>query len=478
MRILHGGRPGWHLGETVDRSPSNAVRARVSFSVKVGDPTRSAKLWIDDVIVSELEPMPTGKPVYTYPLFVAPPKRSFDVVDDPHAGGELDLDMAKGHPVAVRSSGGAGKVLHSKLAKHAPGLVYARHLNIGPPASQPGRYRAIFYMKLGRTTVDRPIVELTVRGHRGFFNDRLGGEVIRGPLAATDGYQAFEVPFVRPPVGTVGYIIYWRGHADVWYDRLEIVTEKVFTDHDMAAYWPMADLDPDLKHSPLGDDVLVVCGLFSELWRLDEALGNVIDNGNGGRVTRSWLTADWSGQRLTPPFPATVDALWSSYRAVILANVGVTPLGVNGRKALADYVRLGGTLLVLGGPQALRAEEIRGSFLEPILPVTVPGAKGLLRLERASLKPAAGFGPAQGLAWEKHPGACYLNDVAAKAGTRVCLTAGERPALITGEHGRGRVGVFAATVFGEPTRPGGTAFWNWPDWSRFTERTIQWLTQP
>ena len=63
-----------------------------------------------------------------------------------------------------------------------------------------------------------------------------------------------------------------------------------------------------------------------------------------------------------------------------------------------------------------------------------------------------------------------------KNGAKVLLTAGEKPILVTGEYGKGRVAVFAGTVMGDlPAHR--TAFWDWDGWPALVSITLQWLSE-
>ncbi|HEY3418102.1 MAG TPA: glutamine amidotransferase, partial [Armatimonadota bacterium] len=67
-------------------------------------------------------------------------------------------------------------------------------------------------------------------------------------------------------------------------------------------------------------------------------------------------------------FPSTVDELLS-YDVVVLADIPQDPFTPEQRQVLADYVKLGGGLLVLGGWYTYGAGNWKDSPLEPLLPV-------------------------------------------------------------------------------------------------------------
>jgi hypothetical protein len=115
-------------------------------------------------------------------------------------------------------------------------------------------------------------------------------------------------------------------------------------------------------------------------------------------------------------------------------------------------------------------------LIEPILPAKLHaydlrpfGLETPLALSNAP----ASFLPASGA---ERPVAVWLHDVEPKPGATVALRAGERPALVTGTAGKGRVAVLAVTPLGE-TPADALAWWQWPGWENVMAKTIGWLVQ-
>jgi uncharacterized membrane protein len=161
--------------------------------------------------------------------------------------------------------------------------------------------------------------------------------------------------------------------------------------------------------------------------------------------------------------PEEVEELLA-YRAVILSNVGAAQLTAEARAALAQYVRAGGGLLVLGSSSSLGNAQTTGTDLEALLPATLTGPfdTRLLAGTAQLLKPAAKSGLG-GLAWPEQPRLYWLHQVAPKPGTTVLLTAGDRPVLLEAPSGLGRTLLFAGTVEGDPP-PTQRAAWTWSGW--------------
>jgi uncharacterized membrane protein len=249
-----------------------------------------------------------------------------------------------------------------------------------------------------------------------------------------------------------------------------------------AALWqgPALAAEPGSAPSPL--KVLVIRGLWHEQCRLEEGLALA----GAGLVEDAWV---WDGAGSGWPGPGDQGggglmdfpdaAGLAGYDVVVAANVNAKSFGKSA-EVLADYVRNGGALFLLGGRFGF-GKLYRDSALAAIVPVEFPGLKKWgsdLNESTAGfeLKPGpdtlgAGFG---NLAWDRKPLLFWMHDVVPKSGTKVLLTAGGKPALATGESGKGRVAVFAGTVMGDPAE-GQTAFWAWDGWPVIEAAVLQWL---
>jgi hypothetical protein len=67
--------------------------------------------------------------------------------------------------------------------------------------------------------------------------------------------------------------------------------------------------------------------------------------------------------------------------------------------------------------------------------------------------------------------------VTPKAGSKVLLTAGDKPMLITGTYGKGRVAAYLGSVQGLP-KAGQTPTWEWNGWPALMTETLAWLAEP
>ena len=270
-----------------------------------------------------------------------------------------------------------------------------------------------------------------------------------------------------------------------------------------------AAADFELHKQGAGLNVLVVNGLYNDLYRLPETLkqfGEVIEatpklteevklptapkgeaepqekpapaTTNTKVVHVTNVTVEVTEKKSTlSGYPSSLTDL-SQFDAVIFINTDASWLSLQQRIELRDYVKAGGGLLVLGGNYTLGQGHFAGTFLEDVLPVTVAGAKDTQPAEKPLLlsKPADSLANALPAALWKEPVYLYWRHlVKAKPGARVELLAGSEPVLFTNTYGKGRVAVFTGTVLGNPAAQQ-QPFWQWNGWPLVMKSTIGWLT--
>ena len=192
-------------------------------------------------------------------------------------------------------------------------------------------------------------------------------------------------------------------------------------------------------------------GLWGEMNRIPEVLAGL---GQPLAVKDSMFQSGVLGPELSWQPLLAEDLL--SYDWVVLNNVGANALGEPGEIAIEQYVKAGGSLLVCGGLYTLGKSRWDESVLVDVLPVETAGPFDLQPLKKfVSVKGAKGVDLGV-VRW-------LQNVKAVKSGAKVVLTAGGKPALVTGTYGKGRVVVWLGTPMGEP--PAGTVpYWESPGW--------------
>lgn len=217
-----------------------------------------------------------------------------------------------------------------------------------------------------------------------------------------------------------------------------------------------------------GTRVWIGDGLYTQDYRFDEALRSI----PGVTVARAehWTYREKRGFNLAG---WTKPEDLAGYDLVILSNVDLKTLPLEQRDWLRGYVQAGGSLLMTGGPYGLgRGGWQESDLIEQLLPVKLHGYD--LRPADVPLPLALAQGGFLKGKWDDRPVTLWLHEVEPKPGSAVQLKAGDKPALITGTAGKGKVAVLALTPLGEMPA-GGLGWWQWPGWDDLLSQTAQWL---
>ena len=226
-----------------------------------------------------------------------------------------------------------------------------------------------------------------------------------------------------------------------------------------------------------------VCrGLWSREYRIEEALALA----GGGISSNSWHTAPGGCGWLGPwghiggglwGFPATAQHL-TNHHVLIICNVNAQALQ-HTQSLLLDYAKNGGSILFLGGRfafgdsyhQASLAELCPVTFVERGFDLRNPSEGPALSPTESVLNPDL-----KALGWDERPKVFWYHEVTPRKDAVVAMSAGDNPLLILGQHGKGRVAVFAGTVMGVP-KEGELPFWEWDGWPAVLARTVRWLAE-
>ncbi len=218
---------------------------------------------------------------------------------------------------------------------------------------------------------------------------------------------------------------------------------------------------------------LVVCGLYTHMLNLDDALAGWKGQ-NGAAPEFTWANCP---PNAIETFPGGYDELFA-YNAVVLSDVNFKAIGDIGFEMLCDYVAEGGSLLVAGGPYALGNGEFEDTRFLEVLPAKLSGPFDLKWAGKGKswdLIPAKADDPLlAGVSFEQKPKVFWHHFVTPKAGTQVVLTAGDKPALILGRYGKGKVALFTLSPTGKEA-PGEVAWWNGNGWFPLVKNVFTWL---
>ena len=193
-------------------------------------------------------------------------------------------------------------------------------------------------------------------------------------------------------------------------------------------------------------------------------------------------------------FPRTVEDL-QKYDALIISDCecevlslypfwveGVPQPTTNRLKAIRDYVKAGGSLLMIGGWTSFSGRFGHGGYydtpVEEALPVTcLKGADDRVEMPEgaAVLVMVKGHPVLEGSPWEKAPGFEGFNKIIPKQEAEVLATVGDDekqyPLVVTWEYGKGRSMAFASDC----SPHWAASFQAWEYYGQFWCQALEWL---
>jgi uncharacterized membrane protein len=238
---------------------------------------------------------------------------------------------------------------------------------------------------------------------------------------------------------------------------------------------------PEVKQKRPGVALLEIRGLHWNYWGLDAAAAALGPQLRARQVSH-YSEYYWKGEDLTS-FPASWPD-FAQYDVIVFANVPFTVLGPERAQALAEYIKAGGAVLLLGGTHAFGQAGLNAEPLGPLMPVKATHVFDLQQfpsyqpLRVASGAPAF-LGRTSGplpFDWSTKPSVLWHHQIETAPGARVWLQAGGAPFLVTGHAGAGRVAALCAPPYG-PKTTGTLGFWEWPSWPALLARVLLWLGQ-
>lgn len=200
-------------------------------------------------------------------------------------------------------------------------------------------------------------------------------------------------------------------------------------------------------------------------------------------------TVEFQPNHVAPQqFPYTADEL-SEYDVVVLSDIGANTLlltpsvfgsGVaapsNRLRVLADWVRDGGSLLMVGGYLSFQGIEAKANYrstpLAEVLPIVMEVGDDREETPEGVQPVSEGLHPvSEGLGGE-WPAILGYQRFAAKDGAQVIATVGAHPLVVVDSVGGGRVAA-VATDMGPHWLP--TGFVEWDGFGRLWNQLIGWL---
>ncbi|GAB3440441.1 glutamine amidotransferase [Phycicoccus ginsengisoli] len=204
-------------------------------------------------------------------------------------------------------------------------------------------------------------------------------------------------------------------------------------------------------------------------------------------TSRGWQVEHIPAHRIAEDMPRTIEGL-SAYDCVVVSDVGantflLTPTvfkssisEVNRLEVLAEYVRQGGALLMVGGYLSFSGIDGKAHYarspLAPILPVEL--LAGDDRIEKPQgVKPLALLDHPALPTLTDWPALLGYNATVAKATAEVLVTVDDDPLIAVNAVGQGRVGVFTSDLAPHWAPP---TFLAWEGYAELWDNLITWLS--
>ncbi|MCX5661906.1 MAG: glutamine amidotransferase [Planctomycetota bacterium] len=239
-------------------------------------------------------------------------------------------------------------------------------------------------------------------------------------------------------------------------------------DKDVAAKLPKPTNGGPIRNGVL--DVLHVKGVWSWLNPYESAIGIA----GGGNYDSTWVVFQgWrnNSDGAMDSFPESMDALMK-YDVIVVDDMHAGALGPRRRSMIAEYVRSGGGLVVMGGYYNLSLGMDCNTALAEILPIDIVKYENIVRDDKGlPLKPAKPDFAAKA-DWSKAPLVFCLDASPVKPGAEVLATAGDKPVVVAQSVGKGRVVVVLANCIGNYA-DGALPYWLWPDYPRLLAACVQ-----
>jgi len=338
-----------------------------------------------------------------------------------------------------------------------PGIMAHSPYFAGTP---PGLYRAVLRSKVADTARPEKVGAVDVGSE--LASGRAQLDLCPKDFPAANTYAEFGMDFILRTAGYWMFRVYTEGDQEFTADTVRVFPLALLEDRQLLDLYPgsegaiPAGLKPK-RGSPFTG--LLVAGLTYDYFRIVDAFHLA-----GWDMKLDTVPVCKSRSQSFPGFPEMPAELFG-HNVIYLCDVDVSGLTLRQKHMVAEYVRRGGGLIVFGGHKALDRGSMRGSLLEEVLPVTCrEGLPPLLHFPEGAPLARSALHPLTEYTDFADGSVCfYLHDVQPRPNAQVLVTAGDRPAIVIGRVGQGRVACVAMACLGSP-REGQTPFWQWSSW--------------
>ena len=189
-------------------------------------------------------------------------------------------------------------------------------------------------------------------------------------------------------------------------------------------------------------------------------------------IKGSWHKQEWYFGTKVDYFPVSYEEMFE-YNLIVLNNVDALCIEDFGREMVKEFVRAGGGLLVFGGFLSLSNGKYHEGQLAEVLPVELSGKPfSVKKVEGANkIRKAGNCSVLKDVSIPRSMECYWMETVQPKEGAVVEQVVGDKPFLVCGEYGEGRVAVIAGSVFGD----GKNAFFRNKEWPYILAEVMNWV---
>ena len=452
----------WDLGDRFVLAPPGAARLILTASLGNNSEKEFGKnipstMWLDGWQIREYTPPPTPDwakakvPRIVEGGLSTSRAQAYQLSSQNYAGGKWSTIVPD--PDATYDS-----VITSPENVGSRNIMAHTAYFTNPPV---GLYRAVLRCKVTNNTGDKEAGSMDVFSELASQRGEL--HLFPKDFAVPNKFQEFSVDFILRNAGYWGIRVYTEGNQPFTADIVKVFPLALLEDKQLLDLYPgsegaiPADVQP--RKTPYPFKGLLVAGALYDYYRIVDAF-----HLTSWEMKLDTVPVQKGRSQTYLGFPATAKELFD-HNMVYLCGVDLTALTLRQKNMLAEYVRRGGGLIMFGGHRALDRAGLKGSLLEEVAPVTcAAGLRPLLEFKGGAPVAKGGKHPVTDFTeFDQKPLCYFLHDLQPKAEAQTVLTVGGKPALVTGQVGKGRVAVVGMTCFGDPAE-GQTAFWKWDSW--------------
>jgi uncharacterized membrane protein len=218
-------------------------------------------------------------------------------------------------------------------------------------------------------------------------------------------------------------------------------------------------------------DVVHIKGMYAWMNPIEDAIG-LAGGGNLRNTYANHLSFRIGPQGCLENFPETYRELLSQ-DVVILDNSLASDVGARQRVMIADFVRNGGGLIVLSGCNSISCGTDHNCYIEEMLPVTISGRRNTVGDDKGfHFTIARNDVFSSSIDWSKIQ-AFSVDTSAVKPDAQVIAKVGDKPAIVVGDYGKGRVICFLMNMEGDYS-DSAKPYWQSAQWPQILADAIKW----